>query len=43
MSILPRPDKIVLVQDNLNTHNPASLYEAFKIPRADSAFGDIPI
>jgi hypothetical protein len=22
-------EKIVLVQDNLNTHNPASLYEAF--------------
>jgi hypothetical protein len=25
----PRADKIVLVQDNLNTHKPASLYEAF--------------
>ena len=25
----PRADKIVLVQDNLNTHAPASLYEAF--------------
>lgn len=25
----PKADKIVLVQDNLNTHRPASLYEAF--------------
>ncbi len=25
----PKADKIVLVQDNLNTHKPASLYEAF--------------
>ena len=25
----PHADKIVLVQDNLNTHSPASLYEAF--------------
>ena len=25
----PRADKIILVQDNLNTHSPASLYEAF--------------
>jgi hypothetical protein len=25
----PKADKIVLVQDNLNTHTPASLYEAF--------------
>jgi len=25
----PEADKIVLVQDNLNTHKPASLYEAF--------------
>ena len=25
----PRAERIVLVQDNLNTHNPASLYEAF--------------
>ena len=25
----PRASKIVLVQDNLNTHKPASLYEAF--------------
>jgi len=24
-----RAEKIILVQDNLNTHNPASLYEAF--------------
>ena len=26
----PEADKIVLVQDNLNTHVPASLYEAFE-------------
>ena len=26
----PKADKIVLVQDNLNTHTPASLYEAFE-------------
>jgi hypothetical protein len=26
--------KIVLVQDNLNTHKPASLYEAFPAPQA---------
>jgi hypothetical protein len=25
----PEADRIVLVQDNLNTHTPASLYEAF--------------
>ncbi len=25
----PTAERIVLVQDNLNTHNPASLYEAF--------------
>jgi len=24
-----KAEKIILVQDNLNTHNPASLYEAF--------------
>jgi len=28
-SHFPRADTIVLVQDNLNTHSPASLYEAF--------------
>ena len=27
-------EKITLVQDNLNTHKPASLYEAFKAPEA---------
>lgn len=27
--VYPDADKIVLVQDNLNTHTPASLYEAF--------------
>jgi hypothetical protein len=26
----PKADKIVLIQDNLNTHAPASLYEAFQ-------------
>jgi len=30
----PDAEKIVLVQDNLNTHTPASLYEAF--PPADA-------
>ena len=27
--VYPHADKILLVQDNLNTHTPASLYEAF--------------
>ena len=31
----PDAAKIVLVQDNLNTHKPASLYEAF--PAAEAA------
>ena len=30
----PAAKKIVLVQDNLNTHKPASLYEAFPAPEA---------
>jgi hypothetical protein len=30
----PGASKIVLVQDNLNTHKPASLYEAFPAPEA---------
>jgi hypothetical protein len=30
----PEAEKIVLVQDNLNTHKPASLYEAFPAPEA---------
>jgi len=30
----PRASKIVLVQDNLNTHKPASLYEAFAAAEA---------
>jgi hypothetical protein len=30
----PEAAKIVLVQDNLNTHKPASLYEAFPAPEA---------
>jgi hypothetical protein len=30
----PDADKIVLVQDNLNTHKPASLYEAFPAAQA---------
>jgi hypothetical protein len=28
--IYPNAEKVVLVQDNLNTHSPASLYEAFE-------------
>lgn len=31
---VPKVDKIVLVQDNLNTHRPASLYEAFPAAEA---------
>jgi len=30
----PKAEKIVLVQDNLNTHRPASLYEAFEAAEA---------
>ena len=30
----PQPRRLVLVQDNLNTHKPASLYEAFPAPEA---------
>ena len=30
----PDADKIVLVQDNLNTHNPSSFYEVFTAPEA---------
>jgi hypothetical protein len=30
----PKAKKIVPVQDNLNTHKPASLYEAFPAPEA---------
>jgi hypothetical protein len=33
MSISPRP-RILLVQDNLNTHSAASLYEAFAASEA---------
>ncbi len=33
-----RADKIVLVQDNLNTHSPASLYEAFAPEEARRLF-----
>jgi hypothetical protein len=32
--LLPEATKIVLVQDNLNTHRPASLYEAFPAAEA---------
>jgi hypothetical protein len=28
--LLPEADKVVLVQDNLNTHSPVSLYETFE-------------
>ncbi len=30
----PRADRVTLVMDNLNTHAPASLYEAFEPPEA---------
>lgn len=30
----PNADKIILVQDNLNTHNPSSFYEIFEAPEA---------
>jgi hypothetical protein len=30
----PKADKIILVQDNLNTHNPSSFYEVFDAPEA---------
>ena len=30
----PEADQIVLVSDNLNTHKPAALYEAFAPPEA---------
>ena len=33
-SYYPDADKIVLVQDNLNTHNPSSFYELFDAPEA---------
>ena len=32
--LYPQAEKIVLVMDNLNTHNIASLYEAFRPPEA---------
>jgi len=34
----PGAEKIVLVQDNLNTHKPASLYAAFPAPEARRLF-----
>ena len=37
----PEADKIVLVQDNLNTHKPASLYEAFSPEEASAARGSV--
>ena len=33
-TLFPNAAKIVLVQDNLSTHKPASLYEAFPAPQA---------
>jgi len=30
----PKAEKIIIVQDNLNTHNPSSFYEVFKAPEA---------
>lgn len=35
--VYPQAEKIVLVQDNLNTHGPASLYEAFPPQEAITA------
>jgi DDE superfamily endonuclease len=35
----PKAEKIVLVQDNLNTHAPASLYEAFEPAEARRIIG----
>jgi hypothetical protein len=32
--VYPEADKVVVVMDNLNTHKPASLYEAFEPERA---------
>ena len=32
--MFPEAEKIVLVQDNLNTHNPASIYKAFPAEKA---------
>ena len=32
--MFPEAEKIILVQDNLNTHNPASLYKAFAPEKA---------
>jgi len=32
--LLPQTDQIVVVQDNLNTHTPAALYETFEPPEA---------
>lgn len=33
-SSYPKAEKIIIVQDNLNTHNPSSFYEVFKAPDA---------
>lgn len=33
-SAYPKAEKIILVQDNLNTHNPSSFYEVFDAPEA---------
>lgn len=33
-SCYPDAEKIVLIQDNLNTHNPSSFYEVFDAPEA---------
>ncbi len=35
----PKAEKIILVQDNLNTHTPASLYEAFPAAEARRLVG----
>jgi hypothetical protein len=39
MPSYPDAERIVLVQDNLNTHTPASLYEAFE-PAEAKALAD---
>lgn len=33
-SSYPEAEKIIVVQDNLNTHNPSSFYEVFQAPKA---------
>lgn len=37
--LFPEADKVVLVSDNLNTHTPAALYEAFPPAKAKRTVG----